>query len=334
MPAAGAYPVASLVDGRVRWSDGSITGSMGTPQGYVSSSRVPNTYINDRNFQIPKGSSLDTRGGGNQGGGGDRGGGSSGSSASSGGGSSFDILKYLQDQKNEGMRQLEAIRNSRLAELDSARRALGKKREQFRPQYEDDLGTVNQEFGNQREALQNSSKGFLGSLANRLSAQGIGGSYAQDKLSEAERAMQGQNSVLYDERKREFSGAKRAFDDRNIWADEQEAALQRARDAANEQYQIGANTGLQQFGGVLGTLLTQLQQQRAANEAAMGNINALNINPYGISFSSGLGDQLSNALSGMGLTTGVGNQQQTNAGNSLEGLSALQLEMRRRGLLA
>lgn len=39
MPAAGAYPIQSLPDGRVRWSDGSISGSMSTNQGRVSTTK-------------------------------------------------------------------------------------------------------------------------------------------------------------------------------------------------------------------------------------------------------------------------------------------------------
>jgi len=52
---AGKYPIASNADGTVRWSDGSTSGGMSTPQGYVSSSRVPSTSMSTSNtgYQTP-----------------------------------------------------------------------------------------------------------------------------------------------------------------------------------------------------------------------------------------------------------------------------------------
>lgn len=52
MPKAGAYPIANTTDGRIKWSDGSITGGMSTPQGYASPTIMPNTTMRG-GFQVP-----------------------------------------------------------------------------------------------------------------------------------------------------------------------------------------------------------------------------------------------------------------------------------------
>ena len=51
--AGSIYPIQSLADGSVKWSDGSVTGSMSTNQGYASSSFVPGTTTNNQNYQTP-----------------------------------------------------------------------------------------------------------------------------------------------------------------------------------------------------------------------------------------------------------------------------------------
>lgn len=67
MPAPGAYPIASTADGRVRWSDGSVTGNMSTQQGYAANVRLPGT--NNGRFQTPTAPAPAAGGGGNGGGG-------------------------------------------------------------------------------------------------------------------------------------------------------------------------------------------------------------------------------------------------------------------------
>lgn len=77
MPAAGAYPVMSLANGAVKWSDGSVTGGMSTQQGYVSSSRIPGTTVNANGYQVPNTQTTTpppSNNGGNNGGGNNGGG--------------------------------------------------------------------------------------------------------------------------------------------------------------------------------------------------------------------------------------------------------------------
>lgn len=60
MPAADAFPIQSLADGTIKWSDGSVTGEMSTEKGYVSNTRMPGTTVTDQNYQVPVNQSKET----------------------------------------------------------------------------------------------------------------------------------------------------------------------------------------------------------------------------------------------------------------------------------
>lgn len=49
-----AYPVQTLMNGQIKWSDGSVTWPMSTNQGYVSNQIIPNTTTTKYNYQVPK----------------------------------------------------------------------------------------------------------------------------------------------------------------------------------------------------------------------------------------------------------------------------------------
>lgn len=105
MPAPGAYPVGSTTDGRVRWSDGSVTGNSSTKQGYVSNSAIPKkTTATSGNYRLPAASTTTSGGGGG-------GGQVLGSSTSS----SSSLADDLRDQA-ERERQARIERNRQIAE--------------------------------------------------------------------------------------------------------------------------------------------------------------------------------------------------------------------------
>lgn len=328
MPAPGAYPIASTADGRVRWSDGSVTGNMSTPQGYASNVRVPNTNLG--NFQTP----ITTGGGGGNNGGGAAPAPAAPSQPSTPG---VDFNALLEQQRalarsayDEGLRRASAAFERARRLYDEGIGALSKRREEFKGLFEEGEGKILDRYEQERGNLQASAQNAETRSRNALRALGLGGSAYVKQEGQQRQTNAKAAGELSTQRSENDRANQREYDSRLDWANTQESSLKRILADAEEARRSAENqSGLIYAGDVsginsqMGNFLNSILNNQLALQTANAATTEKVANPYAVNISD-----LTGALTAQLPTIGGGAGQAAGgnvvAPNTLDELLALQ----------
>lgn len=234
-------------------------------------------------------------------------------------------LGRLRDQFNEGMGYFSAARDT-----------LGKRRGQFKQEYEDTATDNFNQYQGGRGNLQAASQGADARTTRGLLARGVAGSALDEALRMNQAGRMGSLNEVVQNRASNDRANTRALNERNTWADSQEGEINRGEQSLQSAYRRGTETTIDNFQNTLASLLSEAQAQRSALQAALGRVANTELagpDVTGLDTESILGG-LNTALQSSGLLgMNTGGGVDANINPRLEGLSLSEQEKRRRGLL-
>lgn len=229
--------------------------------------------------------------------------------ANKGGGGGIDFNALLEAQRararsvyDEGMRRAAAAYERARGIYDESMGTLGTRRAQFKDVYDTGNENILNSYEGERGNLQAAAAGNATRSANALRALGLGGS-AMFKSEGSQRqnnmkSLGALNTERAANEKENLSG----YNENQLWANTQEAAIQRAlNDAAELRTAAENQAGLieagdvdtinQNMAGYLDKIITNQMALSAANEG----VNSKTVNPYAVNISD-LASSLNAAL--------------------------------------
>lgn len=292
-----AYPIKSLPDGRVQWSDGSITGGMSSNQGYVSSSVMPKSNFNG-NYQLPSkgtvaGASTGFGGGGNpqpqqqqpQ------------QQAPQGGGdnNAQSILENAMNIIRGRLEEAKRIARERIGQAGTLRddtlKGIGQFRDRAKTYNAEDLSKISTTF----DGIKGNARQTAGDIEmkNRAAARGLnrfGTSVFENSIVKNNENLGKQMGNINLERAGNETDANRLLQDRYSTAEQNETAAQAAyRDSVSNanalenagllDYGADANAASSAFGQRLDSQATANKQLELLKAQILGSTSGLTARP-------------------------------------------------------
>lgn len=210
---------------------------------------------------------------------------------------------------------------------------LGKRRGEFKDIYDTGNNDILTSFEGERGNLQRSSVNNKTRLRNILRATGMGGSAYTRGIGSQDKANLRNLGALSNEKTANERENLRGYNTNQDWANQQEGALGRYLQAAQNRLQEGVGkAGLIEQGDVAGInnafndLRSNIFSQNAALKAAQGDISGYTANPFAPNLSD-----MTNSLNVSIPSFGVDANQGQNVNQNLNNLSYLDLLKRRAG---
>lgn len=280
---------------------------LGSPSGSYASEPNSSQEIMSRDLSAPSG---DTTGGG--GGGGGTPTPTGGDGANDGGlGSQVALARAAYEQAIRGLQN--AFGEAR-GVYDQGMGLVNKRRGEFKDIYDTGNADILSSFEGERGNLQRSSVGNKNRLRNILRATGMGGSALVRGIGSQDKANLRNLGNLSEEKTFNERENLRGYNTNQEWAGQQESALGRFLEGAQNRLQEGVGkAGLIQQGDVSGInnafnqLRSNIYDQKAALEAARGNIGAYQVNPFAPNLSD-MTNSLNLSIPSFGVDAGGANQ--------------------------
>lgn len=214
------------------------------------------------------------------------GGGGGGTGTPTDGGGGFDFSSMLNMAREQARRTAGQGYDRARGIVEEGRGILARRRGEFSDLFNQGNEDILQSYEGERGNLQTSSQGARTRMANAMRALGLGGSAfvkSEGRQAQNEAKALGGLGMEKQVNERENRGQ---FNERNLWADTQEASLQRAlEDANNVRGNVESSADINYLNDIGGLFSRILENQQAIN-AASGNYTA---NPYQTTMTSLLG---------------------------------------------
>lgn len=258
--------------------------------------------------------------------------------ANPGGGGGIDLEAMLREQRalarsayEEGMRRANSAFDRARGLYDEGTQLIGKRRGEFQNLFDTGNQDITAEYQGRGGELGTAAQNRRTTDAAALQAQGFGGSAverAQNRQSRDEIRGLGGLMQNRDVNKREN---KSIFDERQTWADTQEAGLRRGLETAEENRRAAeAQAGLIERGDQAGitnninSFLSNILQNQQALDASTKTAGAYEANPYAVNIGDATGALRAQLPTGG--ATGAGGVQNVNLDEQKKKLALLGLQ--------